>query len=94
MLKILELKADWEQISEVYYWLAQVSFLQKKFSQGIEFLKTIDKEKISQEENFNLFESKIENDNFLKYEEEYGTYKETIDINVDNDIIDFDETIE
>ena len=50
--------------------------------------------KISQEENFNLFESKIENDNFLKYEEEYGTYKETIDINVDNDIIDFDETIE
>ena len=43
-LKIIELKNDWEQISEVYYWLAQVCFLQKKFSQGIEFLKTIDSE--------------------------------------------------
>lgn len=48
--KILELKRDWEQISEVYYWLAQISFEQKKISQGIDFLKSIDKEKISQEE--------------------------------------------
>ena len=48
----------------------------------------------TQEERFNIFDSNIENDNFLKYESEYGTYKESIDNNVDNDIIDVDETIE
>ena len=48
----------------------------------------------TQEERFNIFDSNIENDNFLKYESEYGTYKEKIDINKDNDIIDVDETIE
>lgn len=47
-----------------------------------------------QEERFNIFDSNIENDNFLKYENEYGTYKEKIDTNMDNDIIDVDETIE
>lgn len=46
------------------------------------------------EEHFSIFDSNIENDNFLKYESEYGTYKEEIDINKDNDIIDVDETIE
>lgn len=48
----------------------------------------------TQEERFNIFDSNIENDNFLKYESEYGTYKEKIDTNIDNDIIDVDETIE
>lgn len=48
----------------------------------------------TQEERFNIFDSNIENDNFLKYESEYGTYKEKIDVNIDNDIIDVDETIE
>lgn len=48
----------------------------------------------TQEERFNIFDSNIENDKFLKYESEYGTYKETIDINKDNDVIDVDETIE
>ena len=48
----------------------------------------------TQEERFNIFDSNIENDNFLKYESEYGTYKEKFDVNVDNDIIDVDETIE
>lgn len=48
----------------------------------------------TQEERFNIFDSNIENDNFLKYESEYGTYKEEIDVNIDNDIIDVDETIE
>ncbi len=47
-----------------------------------------------QEERFNIFDSNIENDNFLKYEAEYGTYKEKIDVNKDNDVIDVDETIE
>ena len=48
----------------------------------------------TQEERFNIFDSNIENDNFLKYESEYGTYKEKIDVNKDNDIVDVDETIE
>ena len=48
----------------------------------------------TQEERFNIFDSNIENDNFLKYESEYGTYKEKIDTNIDNDIINVDETIE
>ena len=48
----------------------------------------------TQEERFDIFDSNIENDNFLKYESEYGTYKEKIDVNIDNDIIDVDETIE
>ena len=47
-----------------------------------------------QEERFNIFDSNIENDDFLKYESEYGTYKEKIDINKDNDVVDVDETIE
>ena len=48
----------------------------------------------TQEERFNIFDSNIENDNFLKYDSEYGTYKDPIDTNKDNDIIDVDETIE
>lgn len=48
----------------------------------------------TQEERFNIFDSNIENDNFLKYESEYGTYKEKIDTNIDNDVIDVNETIE
>ena len=47
-----------------------------------------------QEERFNIFDSNIENDNFLKYESEYGTYKESTDVGKDNDIVDVDETIE
>ena len=49
---------------------------------------------VFQEEKFNIFNSKEENDKFLKYEEEYGTYKETIVPNKDNDIIDIDDVIE
>ena len=51
-----------------------------------------DNKHITQEERFNIFDSNIENDNFLKYESEYGTYKETD--NNDNDVIDIEETIE
>ena len=53
-----------------------------------------EKKAIFQEEHFNIFEAKEENDNFLKYEEEYGTYKDKIEIKQDSDIIDIDETIE
>ena len=52
-----------------------------------------DSKHVTQEERFNIFDSNIENDNFLKYESEYGTYKEA-DTGNDNDIIDIDETIE
>ena len=47
-----------------------------------------------QEEKFNIFNSNEEIDNFLKYEEEYGTYKEKIDIKKDNDIIDIEDIVE
>ena len=44
---------------------------------------------IGQEEVFDIFTSKKENDNFLTYKEEYGTYSGTI-IN-DPDIVDVDD---
>ena len=49
------------------------------------------KKNITQEETFDIFSSKKENDSFLTYEKEYGTYKEditsedTIEIKTDND---------
>ena len=68
---------------------------------SIKYNETIIKENIGtdgvsfKEERFNIFDSKAENDNFLKYEEEYGTYKDKIIVtNKDNDIIDLDEVVE
>ena len=49
---------------------------------------------LSKEEKFNLFETEVENNNFLKYEEEYGTYKEQIVVGKDTDIIDVEEIVE
>ena len=50
------------------------------------------KKNITQEETFDIFSSKKENDSFLTYEKEYGTYKEdktssedTIEINTESD---------
>lgn len=48
---------------------------------------------VSKEEDFDIFSSKKENDNFLTYEKEYGTYKDEIPNNYDEDISDI-ETIE
>lgn len=45
-----------------------------------------------QEEKFNIFGTEVENDNFLKYEAEYGTYKNPI--NKNDDVIDVEEVIE
>lgn len=42
-----------------------------------------------QEEKFNIFGTEVENDNFLKYEAEYGTYKSPI--NKGDDVIDVEE---
>ncbi len=50
------------------------------------------KGEVYQEEKFNIFGSEIENDNFLKYEEEYGTYKEKII--VDDGIIDVEDVVD
>ena len=47
-----------------------------------------------QEEKFNIFDSEEEIDNFLMYEEEYGTYKEKIDVKKDNDIIDIEDIVD
>lgn len=44
------------------------------------------------EEKFNIFGTEVENDNFLMYEEEYGTYKSPI--NKNDDIIDVEDVIE
>ena len=53
-----------------------------------------DKGTVFQEERFNIFDSDAENDSFLTYEKEYGTYKDKIENNVDNDVIDIDEIVE
>ncbi len=47
-----------------------------------------------QEEKFNIFKSDKNDDNFLKYEDEFGTYKEDIVISNNDDIIDIDEIVE
>ena len=52
-----------------------------------------EKGSVSKEEDFDIFSSKKENDNFLTYEKEYGTYKDKIPNNYGEDINDI-ETIE
>lgn len=47
-----------------------------------------------QEEKFNIFKKEKNDDNFLKYEDEFGTYKEDIVISNNDDVIDIDEVIE
>ena len=47
---------------------------------------------VYKEEKFNIFGTEMENDNFLKYEAEYGTYKKPI--NKNDDVIDVDEVLE
>ena len=54
-----------------------------------------EKSNVFQEEEFDIFSSKNENDNFLTYEKEYGTYKENDSgIYEDNEVLDDIETIE
>ena len=47
---------------------------------------------VYQEEKFNIFGIESENDNFLKYESEYGTYKKPA--NANDDVIDVEEVID
>ena len=52
----------------------------------------IDNDKIiSQEESFDIFSSKNENDNFLTYEQEYGVYEENNNGQKDEDRIELQE---
>lgn len=83
-------KADFDSsIMNICYMLRSVRYNDKVISEHIG-----NNNMLFQEENFNIFDSKKESDNFLKYEAEYGTYKEKIDINKDNDVIDVTEIVE
>lgn len=60
--------------------LSSVKFNDKIISAYVDSNK-----EISQEESFDIFSSKRENDNFLKYEQEYGTYYDKSNSNKKND---------
>ena len=49
---------------------------------------------VVQEEEFDIFSSKHENDNFITYEKEYGTYREDSLNDLDKEVINDFETIE
>jgi len=49
---------------------------------------------VVQEEEFDIFSSKHENDNFLTYEKEYGTYKNDDLNDLDKEVVNDFETIE
>lgn len=49
---------------------------------------------VVQEEEFDIFSSKHENDNFLTYEKEYGTYKDDDLNDLDKEVVNDFETIE
>ena len=66
--------------------LASVKYNDKVIDTYIDSDKTI-----SQEEEFNIFSSKNENDNFLKYEQEYDVYEEKDNSFNDEDHIDLND---
>ena len=74
-----------EALTNMSYILSTIDFNDKVIDDYIG-----SKGAVSQEEEFNIFDSKKENDSFLTYEKEYGTYKEPIVI--DDDIVDIDDT--
>ena len=74
-----------EALTNMSYILSTIEFNDKVIDDYIG-----SKGAVSQEEEFNIFDSKKENDSFLTYEKEYGTYKEPIVI--DDDIVDIDDT--
>ncbi len=75
-----------EALTNMSYVLSTIQFNDKVIDDYIGSKGTV-----SQEEDFNIFDSKKENDSFLTYEKEYGTYKEPIVID-DTDIVDIDDT--
>ena len=53
-----------------------------------------DRGTLVQEEQFDIFSSDNEKDNFLTYEEEYGSYKKENSQNLDNEVVEIIETVE
>ena len=78
-----------DTITNLCYMIRSVKYNDKVISEYIGENSTL-----LQEEKFNIFETERDNDKFLKYEEEYGTYKEKIDVKKDNDVIEVDEIVE
>ena len=74
-----------DALTNMSYVLSTINFNDKVIEEYVG-----NKGTVSQEESFDIFDSKKESDSFLKYEEEYGTYKEPIII--DDDVVDIDET--
>ena len=77
-----------EALTNASYILSSINFNDKVIDDYVG-----SKGSVSQEEAFNIFDSKKENDTFLTYEQEYGTYKEPIIID-NNDTVDIDDTID
>lgn len=83
-------KSDFtDAFTNMCYILSTVRFNDKVISGYID-----EKGTIVQEEKFDIFSSKKEQDSFLTYEKEYGTYKDEINTGQDNEILDDIETIE
>jgi len=74
-----------DALTNMSYVLSTINFNDKVISEYVG-----NKGTVSQEESFDIFDSKKESDTFLKYEEEYGTYKEPIII--DDDVVDIEGT--
>ncbi len=55
-LQIVELNPEWEELDEVYWQLAKVNFLQKKYSTGLTFLNKISECKILSQELDNMIQ--------------------------------------
>ena len=84
-------KSDFDKtFTNMCYILSTVKFNDKVIDEYVG-----ESSNIFQEEEFDIFSSKHENDNFLTYEKEYGTYKESESNKYeDNDVLDDIETIE
>lgn len=74
-----------QALTNACYILSTVSYNDKVIDEYVGSKGTVTKE-----EAFDIFDSKKENDSFLTYEKEYGTYKEPIVID-NNDVVDIEE---
>ena len=83
-------KNDFDKaLTNMCYILSTIKFNDEVISDYVGVNSTV-----VQEEEFDIFSSKHENDNFLTYEKEYGTYKDD-DLNeLDKEVVNDFETIE
>lgn len=83
-------KGDFDKtFTNMCYILSTIKFNDEVISEYVGVNSTI-----VQEEEFDIFSSKHENDNFLTYEKEYGTYKDDDLNDLDKEVINDFETIE